>query len=284
MSRASPGALVIVALSVAACSEHIQSADGSVVTTIGSPSSTSTAGTFVPPSSTDPATTSTSSTTTTSTSTTSTSTTSTTSTTTLPPEPTKTSCEQVVHIGDSTSLTLFDPTGVGGEQLTMEQRYRDAGVSAVYPDNDGARAIIEHLDSDPNALEVAQGVRDNGYHGCWVLMVGTNDAANIAAGAGTGAEERIRRMLDVIGGDPVLWVNAVTQRTEDAYRNASMLAWNDELERVTAEYPNVRLFDWYDVVQPQWFRNDGIHYTVEGSAQRAARTAQALVAAFPATQ
>jgi hypothetical protein len=189
-----------------------------------------------------------------------------------------------VHIGDSTSLTLFDPTGVGGEQLTMEQRYRDAGVSAVYPDNDGARAIIEHLDSDPNALEVAQGVRDNGYHGCWVLMVGTNDAANIAAGAGTSAEERIRRMLDVIGGDPVLWVNAVTQRTEDAYRNASMLAWNDELERVTAEYPNVRLFDWYDVVQPQWFRNDGIHYTVEGSAQRAARTAQALVAAFPATQ
>jgi hypothetical protein len=90
-------------------------------------------------------------------------------------------------------------------------------------------------------------------------------------------------MLGVIGGDPVLWVNAVTQRTEDAYRNASMLAWNNELDRVTAEYPNVHVFDWYDIVQPQWFRNDGIHYTVEGSAQRAALTAQALVAAFPKT-
>jgi hypothetical protein len=188
----------------------------------------------------------------------------------------------VVHIGDSTSLSLFDATGVGGDELTLEQRYRDAGVSVVYPDNDGARAIIEHLDSDPNALEVAQAVRDNGFHGCWVLMVGTNDAANIAAGANVSAEARIRRLLDVIAGDPVLWVNAVTQRTEDAYRNASMLAWNEELARVTAEYPNVRVFDWYDVVQPQWFRNDGIHYTVEGSAQRARLTAQALVDNFPA--
>jgi hypothetical protein len=201
----------------------------------------------------------------------------------LPPVPTTTACEQVVHIGDSTSVSLFEATGVGGDALTMQQRYRDAGVSVVFPDNDGARAIIEHLGSDPNAAEVAQGVRDNGYHGCWVLMVGTNDAANIAAGASVAAEERIRRMLDVIGNDPVLWVNAVTQRTEDAYRNASMLAWNDELERVTAGYPNVRVFDWYDVVQPQWFRNDGIHYTVEGSAQRAALTAKALVDNFPKT-
>ena len=189
-----------------------------------------------------------------------------------------------MHIGDSTSISLFDPTGVGGDELTIEQRYRDAGVSVVYPDNDGARAIIEHLDSDLNALEVAQGVRDNGYHGCWVLMIGTNDAANIAAGADVPAEERIRRMLGVIGEDPVLWVNAVTQRTEDAYRNASMLAWNEELERVTAEYPSVRVFDWYDVVQPQWFRNDGIHYTVEGSAQRARLTAESLVDNFPQTE
>jgi hypothetical protein len=284
MNRAATAALVLVALSaMTACSERIQSADGTAPTSVGSSSSSTGPGsTFVPPSSTVAATTSTTSSTTSTTSTTTTTTTSTTSTTTLPPKPTTTSCEQVVHIGDSTSLSLFEPTGVGGENLTMEQRYRDVGVSTVYPDNDGARAIIEHLDSDPNALEVAQGVRENGYHGCWVLMVGTNDAANIAAGANVNAEERIRRLLDVIGGDPVLWVNAVTQRTEDAYRNASMLAWNDELERVTPDYPNVRLFDWYDIVQPQWFRNDGIHYTVEGGAQRAARTAQALVDNFPA--
>jgi hypothetical protein len=282
MSRIATGALLLLALT--ACSEQVQSTEGSPTTTVVSaPSSSVGVATTVvpPPPSTDPATTSTTSSTTSTTSTSSTSTTSTTSTTTLPPKPTTTSCQQVVHIGDSTSVPLFDPASVGGEELTMDQRYRDVGVATVYPDNDGARAILEHIDSDPNALEVAQGVRDNGYHGCWVLMVGTNDAANIAAGANVTADERIRRMMDVIAGDPVLWVNAVTQRTEDAYRNASMLAWNDELERVAADYPNMKVFDWYDVVQPQWFRNDGIHYTVEGSAQRAARTAQALVDAFP---
>jgi len=187
-----------------------------------------------------------------------------------------------VHIRDSTSLTLFDPTGVGGEQLTMEQRYRDAGVSAVYPDNDGARSIVERIDDRPNALDVAEGVRANGFDGCWVIMVGTNDAANIAAGASTSAEQRIRSMMDVIGSDRVMWVDTVSQRTDDAYRNASMLAWNQELYRVLAGYPNARVFRWYDVVRPVWFRNDGLHYTVEGSAQRAALTAAALLEAFPA--
>jgi hypothetical protein len=195
--------------------------------------------------------------------------------------PTTTSCDQIVHIGDSTSVPLFESAGVGGANLTMDSRYRAIGVSEVYPDNDGARSIVERMDGAPNALDVAEGVRANGYSGCWVLMVGTNDAANIAAGANTSAEERIRQMMNVIGSDPVLWVDAVTQRTEDAYRNASMRAWNEELYRVTAEYPNAKVFRWYDVVQPQWFRNDGVHYTIEGSAQRAALTAAALVNAFP---
>ena len=157
------------------------------------------------------------------------------------------------------------------------------GVVDVYPDNDGARSMVERVDGQANAIDVAQGVRDNGYDGCWVIMIGTNDAANIAAGSNVTAEARIRAMMEVVGTAPVLWVDAVTQRTDDAYRNASMVAWNQELYRVTAEYPNVRVFRWYDVVRPEWFRNDGIHYTVEGSAQRAALTAQALVTFFPAS-
>ena len=285
MSRVTIGALVVLALGVAACSEQVQSTDDTTATTVAPATSAGTATTLVTPQSTDAATStsssSTSSTSSTTTTTTTTTSTTTTSTTTLPPKPTTTACEQVVHIGDSTSLPLFDPKGVGGDELTMEQRYHDIGVATVYPDNDGARAIIEHHNGDPSALDVAQGVRDNGYHGCWVMMIGTNDAANIAAGSNVSADTRVRRVMDAIGGDPVLWVNAVTQRTEDAYRNASMLAWNDELDRIAADYPNMRVFDWYDVVQPQWFRNDGIHYTVEGSAQRAALTAQALVDNFP---
>jgi hypothetical protein len=189
----------------------------------------------------------------------------------------------VVHIGDSTSVPLFEASSVGGAELTSAAQYQRVGVVDVYPDNDGARSMVERVDGQANAIDVAQGVRDNGYDGCWVIMIGTNDAANIAAGSNVTAEARIRTMMEVIGTAPVLWVDAVTQRTDDAYRNASMVAWNQELYRVTAEYPNVRVFRWYDVVRPEWFRNDGIHYTVEGSAQRAALTAQALVTFFPAS-
>ncbi len=267
-------ALTLAALALGACSEQIQSAGGGAVTTT---SSSSIAAVTVPPDSTLPPPGSTTTTTTTSTSTSTT-----TSTTTLPPVPTTTACEEVVHIGDSTSVPLFQASGVGGEEFTLGVKYQGVGVSTVYPDNDEARAIIEQPRAEPNALQVAQGVRDHGYHGCWVLMIGTNDAANIANGATPGAEDRIRMMMNVIGDDPVLWVDTVTQRTEDAYRNASMLAWNDDLYRVVADYPNARVFRWYDVVQPEWFRNDGVHYTVEGSAQRAALTAQALVDQFPA--
>jgi hypothetical protein len=197
--------------------------------------------------------------------------------------PTTTSCRQVVHIGDSTSVSLFEVNGVGGAELTATAQYQRVGVSDVYPDNDGARSLVERVEGKSNATEVAQAVHDNGYDGCWVIMIGTNDAANIAAGSNVSAESRIRGMMDVIGSAPVLWVDAVTQRTDDAYRNASMVAWNQELYRVTAEYQNVRVYRWYDVVRPEWFRNDGIHYTVEGSAQRATLTAQALVTFFPAT-
>ena len=272
------GASLLLALG-AACSEEIQSAaPGDTVATVPVSSvagSVAASTTSTLPAETTPGSTS-STTTTTSTST------STTTTSTTVPAPPQTSCEQVVHIGDSTGVPLFDPAGVGGAELTLQARYDEVGVDVVYPDNDGARSIVERIDDRPNALDVAEGVRANGFDGCWVIMVGTNDAANIAAGASTSAEQRIRSMMDVIGSDRVMWVDTVSQRTDDAYRNASMLAWNQELYRVLAGYPNARVFRWYDVVRPVWFRNDGLHYTIEGSAQRAGLTAAALLEAFPA--
>lgn len=266
-------------IGLAACSEQIESADPGATTTTF-PGSTVVGSSSVAPTSSGPTTLPES--TSTSTSTTTTSSTSTTTTTTVPPPP-QTSCEQLVHIGDSTGVPLFDPDGVGGSEFTLQTRYDEVGVDVVYPDNDGARSIVERIDGRPNALDVAEGVRANGFDGCWVIMIGTNDAANIAAGAGVNAEQRIRSMMDVIGTDRVLWVDTVSQRTDDVYRNASMLAWNQELYRVLATYSNARVFRWYDVVRPAWFRNDGLHYTVEGSAQRAALTAAALLEAFPAT-
>jgi hypothetical protein len=278
MRRVTRAALAVAAALVAvSCTEQISSTDATgstttlVTTLVPGPGSTT-----LPPGSTSPTTTS--STTSTTTSTTSTTSTSTTTTTVVP---TTTACEQVVHIGDSTSVPLFDAAQVGGASETATSRYEGVGVDVVYPDNSGARSIIETLPGQQNAADVAAGVTANGYDGCWVLMVGTNDAANIAAGASIDAETRIRNMMTIIGDDPVLWVDTITRRTDDEYRNASMLEWNQVLYSVVAEYPNARVFRWYDVVRPEWFRNDGIHYTVEGSARRAEFTAQALVEFFP---
>ena len=43
-----------------------------------------------------------------------------------------------------------------------------------------------------------------------MVALGTNDAANVAVGSGYGYSERIDRMMEIIGDDPVLWVDVKT--------------------------------------------------------------------------
>ena len=195
-----------------------------------------------------------------------------------------TSCERVVQIGDSTSVYLWDVQYIDGPAAnTMGERYRAVGVEEVFQDSNGGRSIVERVaDWQTNAFEVAVAVKDNGFRGCWVLMIGTNDAANIAAGAAMGAQERIERMLYVIGDDPVLWVDAVTHGVSSAYRNDSMRAWNEVLYRTAADHPNLAVLRWSEWVQSDWFVPDGIHYTRQGRTWRAAITALALAESFPA--
>ena len=217
------------------------------------------------------------------TTTTTTTTTSTSTTTTLPPPPTTTSCSQVVHIGDSTSIGLWAPEDVGGADLTMEARYLAVGVDVVYPDNDGGRSIVETQNtSQINAYDVAAAVKSNGYEGCWVLMIGTNDAANVAAGSTIGFDERINKMLNLLGDDQVLWVDAVSLLANDPiYGSQVMKAWNEALYRLTADHPNIAVLHWSDLVKAGWFARDGLHYNQTGLAQRAAITAAAMVEYFP---
>jgi hypothetical protein len=191
----------------------------------------------------------------------------------------------VIHIGDSTGVYLWESQYVGGvEANTMRERYRSVGVEQVFDDNSGGRSIEERTaDWQTTAFEVAVAARDNGFTGCWVLMIGTNDAAAIAAGASMDAAERILRMLYVIGEEPVLWVDAVTDGwVEGGYRNESMQAWNDVLQWIASERPNVEVLNWSERVVPDWFLDDGVHYTSDGHAWRAAITALALAEAFPA--
>src|SRR5690606_5680199 len=202
-----------------------------------------------------------------------------TSTTTLPP--TTTACDQVVHIGDSLGVHLWEPEYVGGDEHTMSARYAEVGVTTVYPDNAPGRSTHERTASAPvNAVEVALGVRANGYRGCWVLMIGTNDAANVAAGANRTHDERITAMLDVIGDDPLLWVDARTTLSEGPWANSAMEAWNEALYRITAPLRNVAIVPWSELARPEWF-TDGIHHTAAGRAHLTALVADALVEHFP---
>ena len=99
---------------------------------------------------------------------------------------------------------------MGGADLTLEQRYEQVGVRRRLPRQ---RRGAGDRRAPRRASQRARGRRracaTTAIDGCWVMMVGTNDAANIAAGANASAEQRIRSMMDVIGGDPVLWVDTV---------------------------------------------------------------------------
>ena len=46
-----------------------------------------------------------------------------------------------------------------------------------------------------------------GYRGCWVIALGTNDTADVYVGSNVSLAALLNRMMSVIGNQPVLWVN-----------------------------------------------------------------------------
>ena len=128
----------------------------------------------------------------------------------------------------------------------------------------GGRSLVEHREGKETGPMVAQRLIDDGFVGCWVIVLGTNDAANLS---GKNAAPRIRKMLDTIGSSPVLWIDAATLRTEGPYKTDHMKVWNKTLDSGAATYPNVTVAKWSDVVERHWF-SDGIHYTKHGMQKR----------------
>jgi lysophospholipase L1-like esterase len=92
---------------------------------------------------------------------------------------------------------------------------------------------------------------------------------------------RIQEMMSAAHGEPVMWVNTVTQLSSGPYAEANEQLWDNTLVRALAMYPNMRIFDWAAVAQPGWFLTDGIHYNSAGCAARAQAVADALAQAFP---
>jgi len=194
----------------------------------------------------------------------------------------RTSCTSVVHIGDSTSEGLVSHNYLPKRSDRIEARYAHVGVKTQHMEISGATSIVETLQGGTNAQEVARRLISDGYDGCWVLALGTNDAADVYVGSSVALSTRIDRMMSVIGDQPVLWVNVKSLVASGPYADANLQQWNSALRIACARFPNMRIFDWASAVKDSWFIPDGIHYTSQGYRARARLIAHALVDAFPA--
>ncbi len=197
------------------------------------------------------------------------------------PKVLRTSCRTVAHVGDSTSVDLISPAYLPNPAERIGARYADVGVRHLKIDASDGRSIVEEMPGQLNGYKVASAWRSQGYHGCWVFALGTNDAANVAAGSNIGMMARIDEMMAVAHGAPVLWVNTKTLLPSGPYASANEQAWDNTLVKALAKYPNLRIFNWSAVAQPGWFLSDGIHYNTLGCAMRAKAIADALARAFP---
>lgn len=194
-----------------------------------------------------------------------------------PPPSGLTSCANVAHIGDS--LTYYT-------RPELSAAYLDVGATAQI-DAYGGRAVLQKLAADPhNGRDAAQAIRAAGFSGCWVVALGINDTANVAAGAGYTRAHAIDEMLKAIdpaGAAPVMWINCFTERTSGYYSNANMILWNQELVAAQGRWSNLRVFDWAaQAATGAAPFADGIHHTTAGYAVRNAAIAEALVRAYPA--
>jgi hypothetical protein len=146
----------------------------------------------------------------------------------------------------------------------------------------GGTSVVETLPGQINAYNVAKKFASHGYRGCWVIALGTNDTADVAIGSPVSRVQRIKRMMSVIGNQPVLWINDKSLLTSGPYSEQNMQLWDQALTQEASHYPNMRVYDWAAVVQNSWYISDGIHFTSQGYAQRARLIADALARAFPA--
>jgi hypothetical protein len=199
----------------------------------------------------------------------------------LPP-PTHTSCTSVVYIGDSTSDGEANPEYVADRRLRVRAQLHVVGVRHVHLEVSGARSIVETFEGIPNGATVAQSYVDHGYHGCWILALGTNDSADLNAGSNVGLNARIHEMMHIIGNQPVMWINVLTiDGSPEYYEESGMHHWDQDLIAACDRYPSMRVMNWAALAKHQWFIPDGVHYTTVGYEHRTKLIAHALVTAFP---
>lgn len=195
--------------------------------------------------------------------------------------PPTTSCRVVAHIGDSTSTGSMKEAYVRDPDKRLDAQLSRIGVNEAYLELMGGRSLVEHRAGNENGVMVAERLRAAGFEGCWIVALGTNDAANVAKHPKIDRVERIERMMRVIGDDPVMWVDAVTTTQKGYWAAFNMQLWNDDLATTLSRYPNARIYRWSEDIEEEWWAKDGIHYNSKGYTARAQYVAEALAAAFP---
>jgi len=196
--------------------------------------------------------------------------------------PLESSCRSVAHLGDSTSDGLVQANYLPNKADRIAARYEDVGVQTVVTDVSGARSVVEALAGQVNGYDAAKAIIRGGFKGCWVLALGTNDTADVAAGSNWSLMYRIKRMMAVTRGQPVMWVNLKSLLASGPYAEANMVRWDQTLLKACANYPNMRVYNWAAEVHRKWYISDGIHFTSLGYKYRAEDIANALARAFPA--
>ena len=151
----------------------------------------------------------------------------------------QTSCKEVAHIGDSTSESLIESDYLPVASQRLQAQYARVGVSRSLMEIVGANSIVETLPGDENGYQIAQGLVREGYRGCWVIALGTNDTADVYVGSNVGLAARIQRMMSVIGNEPVLWVNVKTLLDSGPYSESDMEQWDNALLAACPNYPNI---------------------------------------------
>jgi peptidoglycan/LPS O-acetylase OafA/YrhL len=196
---------------------------------------------------------------------------------------TRTSCDSVAYIGDSTSEGMVLDSYLPDPAQRLDAQFARVGATSQHFEISGARSVVETLPGQANGEEVARQLVTEGFRGCWVIALGTDDTANVYMGSQVGLMDRLERMMSVADNQPVLWVNTKSLLESGPYSEANMELWNSTLEQACAGYPNMRVFNWAAAANDSWFIDDGTHYTSEGYAERAGLTADSLVHAFPAS-
>lgn len=176
----------------------------------------------------------------------------------LPSRASAQACSTLIHIGDSTTVSMAKE---------LEAKYRLRGFPNVIVSAGNGRSITKSRYPDRmSGLKAVDYWKVNTTSSrCWVIALGTNDAT------ATNKQERIALMKQALTGEKSLWINvAMNSPTRPKYNGFNALVWN-----LLLIHNQLTVFDWSAQANPRFFNFDGIHYNTQGNQARATAIADA---------